>query len=115
MNADDFKKRTKRFALQIIRVVESLPKTATGYTIGGQLLKCGTSVGSNYRSSCRARSRRDFISKMSIVEEESDECLYWMELLIESGLVKAEILAEVMTEAEEILSMVVSSIRTARL
>ncbi len=115
MNADDFKKRTKRFALQIIRVIESLPKTATAYTIGGQLLRCGTSVDSNYRSACRARSRRDFISKMGIVEEESDESVYWMELLIESGLTKAEALADLMKEAKEILSMTVSSIRTARL
>jgi four helix bundle protein len=114
MNADEFKKRTKRFALEIIRVVESLPKTATAYTIGGQLLRCGTSVGSNYRSACRARSRRDFVNKMGIVEEESDECLYWMELLIEAAIVKVEFLCDVMAEGREILSMVVRSIRTAR-
>jgi len=86
MNQDEMKQRTKLFALGIIRPVESLPKGQTSKVLGRQLLKSGTSVGSNYRSACRAKSVADFISKMGIVEEEADESLYWMELLIEAGI-----------------------------
>ena len=84
MNQEEVKQRTKLFALGIIQLVESLPKERTAEVLGRQLLRSGTSVGSNYRSACRARSIPDFISKMSIVEEEADESLYWMELLIEA-------------------------------
>ncbi|PYV40899.1 MAG: four helix bundle protein [Acidobacteria bacterium] len=114
MNPDEFKKRTKAFALRIIRLVEALPKLPIPRAIGGQLLRSGTSVGANYRASCRARSRADFVSKMGIVEEECDESIYWMELLIESGQVKPARLEDLIKEASEILSLVVSSIRTAR-
>jgi len=114
MDAEDFKTRTKQFALRIIRLAESLPKSASARVLSGQLLRAGTSVGSNYRSACRARSRADFVAKMGIVEEECDESLYWMELLIEAKLVKPESLANLRKEGTEILSIVVSSIKTAR-
>jgi len=97
-----------------MRLVESLPKTLTARTIGGQLVRCGTSVGSNYRAACRARSRAEFISKMGIVEEECDESLYWMDLLTDTGLVKAKLLTDLREEGSELLSLVVSSIKTAR-
>src|SRR6266571_3220987 len=111
---DEFKKRTKRFALRVIRLIESLPTGKTANHIGGQLLRAGTSVGANYRAACRARSNADFCSKMGIVEEEADECMFWMELLIEAQLVRAKLLQSLMDEANEILSIVVASIRTAR-
>ena len=114
MSPEASKKRTKTFALRIIRLVEQLPKTAVAQVIGRQLLRCGTSVGANYRAACRARSRADFIAKLSIVEEECDESLYWMELLIESGAMKSKRLSLLMNEAGEILAMVVQSIHTAR-
>ncbi len=114
MGLDDLKKRTKQFALKIIAFVERLPKTRTACLIGGQLLRCGTSVGSNYRSACRARSLADFIAKMGIVEEESDESIYWMELLVESGQITLSSVADLLNEANEILSIMVSSIKTAR-
>ena len=114
MNPEEFKTRTKAFTLRVIRVVEALPKSGTAGVIGRQLLRSGSSVGANYRSACRARSRADFIAKMGIVEEECDESIYWMEVLIESGLIKPVLLDDLMNEAGEILSMVVSSIRTAR-
>ncbi len=85
MLADEMKKRTKAFALRVVRLVEVLPATRTADVIGKQLLRCGTSVGANYRAACRARSQADFISKMGIVEEEADETIYWIELLVESG------------------------------
>jgi len=114
MNPDDFKNRTRALALRIIRLVEALPKSKTSDVVGRQLLRCGTSVSANYRSVCRAKSRADFIAKMKIVEEECDETPYWMDLLIESGHVKATLLDGLMEEAEEIVSLVVASIKTAR-
>lgn len=114
MNVDDFKNRTKAFALRVIRLVEVLPKARVEDVIGRQLLRCGTSVGANYRSACRARSRADFVAKMKIVEEECDESLYWIDLLIESGLVDGGLLNDLMNEGDTILSMVVASIKTTR-
>ena len=111
---ENLKERTKQFALQIIKFVERLPKTNTTRVIGGQLVKSGTSVGANYRASCRARSTADFISKMGIVEEEADECLYWLELLVAAGLVTLEEASPLMDEASQLLSIAVSSIKTAR-
>lgn len=114
MTPDDFRARTKAFALRGIRLAEALPKSTTGHVIGKQLMRCATSVGANYRSACRAKSRADFVAKMRIVEEECDESLYWMELLVETGQVKAAALVDLMKEANEILSLVVTSIKTAR-
>ena len=118
MEADNskpqLKPRTKQFAIRTIRLVEALPATRTADVIGRQLLRSALSVGSNYRSACRARSRADFVSKMGIVEEEIDECLYWMEMLIEGGVMKQERFEPLMSEAGEIAAMVVASIRTAR-
>ena len=108
------KQRTKEFALRTVKIVEALPKRGTADVIGRQLLRSGTSVGANYRAACRAKSPADFISKMGIVEEEVDESLFWMELLIETGLVDESRLEDLMREAEEILAMTVSSIKTAR-
>ena len=114
MKEYDLKERTKRFALQIIKVVQGLPKGRTADILGGQLLRAGTSVGANYRSACRAESPADFVSKMGIVEEEADESIYWMELLIEAGIIKAAELEFLMREANELLAIAVSSIKTAR-
>ena len=113
MNADDFKRRTKEFALRIIRLVESLPNTRTASTIGNQLIRCGTSVGANYRAASRARSEADFIAKLGIVEEDADESMFWIELLIETEIVKKERLDSLLQEANEIVAMTVSSINTA--
>ena len=114
MNREDFKKRTKEYALRIIRLVESLPEDRVSRILGTQLLRAGTSVGANYRSSIRAKSRADFISKMNIVEEECDESLYWMELLIAAGKAAPKRLEALMQEGDEIVAIVVASIKTAR-
>ena len=108
------KKRTRAFALRIIRLVEALPKTKTDDVIGKQLLRCGTSVGANYRASCRAKSQADFIAKMGIVEEEADEAIYWMELLVEAGVVEKGRIASLLDEANQLVAIVVTSIKTAR-
>jgi four helix bundle protein len=115
MNRNDFKKRTKEYALRVIRLVESLPEDRASRILGDQLLRAGSSVGANYRSSVRAKSRADFISKMNIVEEECDESLYWMELLSDAGKVPPERLEALMQEGDEIIAIVVASIKTARL
>ena len=114
MNPDDFKQRTRTFALRVIRLVKALPRSTVGNVIGRQLLRCGTSVGANYRAACRARSRADFVAKMKIVEEECDESLYWIELLKESGEIEPALLKDLIEEADAILSLVVASIKTAR-
>lgn len=109
------KERTKAFALQIIRLVEELPRDRTADVLGRQLLNAGTSVGANYRAACRAKSPADFISKMGIVEEEADETIYWMELLVLSGLVRKSDITNLLDEANQIFAMTVSSIKTARM
>src|SRR5690349_7457903 len=114
MEQDYLQRRTKLFALRVIRLTQSLPRDRTADVIGRQLLRCGTTVGANYRAACRARSPADFIAKLGIVEEEADESLYWMELLLESKLVDQSLIAELIKEANELLSMTVASIRTAK-
>ncbi len=111
---DELKERTKQFALRVIRLASTLPEMPEGKVIRGQLLRCGTSVGANYRAAKRARSTADFINKMGIVEEEADETMYWIELTVESGLMDESRTADLYKEADEIVSMVVASINTAR-
>ncbi len=114
MNADEFKGRTKAFGLRVVRLVEALPRSRTADVIGKQLLRCGTSVGANYGAACRAKSPADFIAKLKIVEEECDESIYWMELIVEAGLMPENRVADLSKEANEILSMVAASLKTAR-
>ena len=111
---EQFKTRTKQVGLRIIRLVGALPVDTTGQVMGRQLLRCGTSIGANYRAACRAKSTADMINKLKIVEEEADETLYWLELLIESNLVPEHRLSELVAEVDEILAMTVASIKTLR-
>ena len=112
--AQDLKQRTKRFALDVIHFVEALPRNRTSDVLGRQLLRAGTSVGENYRAAKRAKSAADFISKMGLVEEEADECCYWLELLIEDGKVALNSAQPLLNEANELLAISVASINTAR-
>jgi four helix bundle protein len=114
MNEGEFKRRTKQLALRIIRLVEALPQSRTAEVIGKQLIRSATSVGANYRSACRGKSTADVIAKLSLVEEEADESLYWMELIVEAGLLPAEKLNNLVSETNEILAMTVASIKTLR-
>jgi len=114
MATSNLKKRTCEFALRVIRLVNTLPKDRAADVIGKQLLRCGCSVGANYRAACRAKSQADFIAKMAIVEEEADETMYWMDLLAESGLIKKDRIANLFDEANQLVAITVSSIRTAR-
>ena len=112
MNEQEFKQRTKALALRVIKLVSSLPKNTVSEVIGKQLIRSGTAVGANYRAACRARSTADLIAKLRIVEEEADECLYWMELIVEAKLVDVANLRSIMSETNEILAMTVASIKT---
>src|SRR6266498_4103865 len=98
MDEKEFKRRTRAIGLRVIRVVESLPKTLTADVIGRQLIRSGTSIGANYRAACRGVSRADVISKLGDVEEEADESIYWLELLIDSGIVSERKLRSLMKE-----------------
>ena len=114
MDERTFKHRTKLFALEVIRLVETLPRNKTSDVLGRQLLRSGTSVGANYRAACRGKSPADVVAKLSIVEEEADESIYWMELLVESGVVMPNRIDAITQEANELLAMTVASIKTIR-
>jgi len=110
----DLKDRTRAFALAVIQLVEDLPRGRTADAIGNQLLRAGTSVGANYRSACRARSRKEFVAKMGIVEEEADEAQFWLDLVVERRLGDGERVSGIRDEARQLVAITVSSIRTAR-
>ena len=111
---EELRNRTKKFALRIIRLFRSLPRSAEAQVLGKQLLRSGTSVGANYRAAGRARSRAEFVSKIGIVVEEADETVFWLECLIESGIVKKELSEDLLTEANELVAIFAASQRTAR-
>ena len=115
MTEQEFKKRTKDIALRIIKVVESLPKSWSAGVIGKQLLRSGTSVGANYRAACRSKSVADIINKLAIVEEEADESMFWIELLIEGGIIPATKLSALYDDIDEIVAMTVASIKTMKI
>jgi four helix bundle protein len=114
MNPEEMKLRTFRFGLATIQLAERLPKSGTGKILGNKLLRSGTSVGANYRAACRARSRADFISKMKIAEEECDETLYCLNVLMGSEIVKPDDTSKLEKEGDELLSIIVASIKTAK-
>ncbi len=110
----ELKDRTKRFALRIMKLVDALPKTLVGRTIGQQLIRSGTSVGANYRSACRGRSKAEFNSKIGIVLEEADESAFWLELIIEGNLMKKDAVIELLNEAIELTAIFTSCAKTGR-
>ena len=114
MNAEDLRKRLKVFALRIIKLSESLPNGNTGNTLGRQIIRSGTSPGANYRAACLGKSDKDFLNKLKIVEEELDETLYWLELIVESGLVKPNLLDDLIQENQELFKIIASSITTMK-
>ena len=114
MNPDELRERTKQFALRIINVVEALPKTVTGRAIGNQLIRCGTSVGANYRAACRGRSKAEFNSKLHIVLEEADESAFWLELIIEKELLPEKKVLTLLNESNELTKIFSKSYYTAK-
>jgi four helix bundle protein len=110
----DLKERTKAFALSVVRLVDDLAWSRATDVIGRQLLRAATSVAANYRSARRARSHREFLAKMGIVEEEADESAFWLELLSEAGLAEGTSVKDLSDEASQLVAITVASIRTAR-
>jgi len=114
MNQEQMKMRTKEFAKQVISLCRHLPATREGQLIGTQFFRAGTSVGANYRAACRARSKADFIAKLGIVLEETDESLYWLEILAENKIMDAGFLGGLTNEAKQLLAIFITSLNTAK-
>ncbi|MSU77859.1 MAG: four helix bundle protein [Gemmataceae bacterium] len=114
MDAEVMKARTKEFAKRIIRMCRKLPNSREGWRIGDQIFRSGTSVGANYRAACRGRSRADFIAKLGIVLKETDETLFWLELIVETEIMDASLLDPLMKECRELLAIFVASLNTAK-
>ncbi|MGO9209539.1 MAG: four helix bundle protein [Terriglobales bacterium] len=112
--AEQIKRRAKQFALRIIRLFRALPRAPEARVMGRQLLRCGTSVAANYRAVCRARSKAEFVAKIGVVVEEIDETVFWLEMLVEAGIVRANRMEPLLKEANELLAIFAASQRTAR-
>ncbi len=113
MDENELKTRTKHFALRAMKLVGALPETAVGRTIGNQLVRSATSVGANYRSACRGRSKPEFVAKLGIVVEEADESGYWLELIIEGELLSPKLVEPLLKEANELTAIMVASRKSA--
>ena len=111
---NDLKIRTKKFAVEIIRFIRLLPKNDEGFILGKQLLRSGTSVGANYRAACKAKSTADFINKITIVEEEADECCYWLELIIEAEILDKKNVENLLKEANELTAIFTAAGKTSK-
>lgn len=111
---EQLKLRTKQIGLEVIKLIDELPSKPSAWAIAKQIVRSSTSVGANYSAACRAKSTADFINKLKIVEEETDETQYWLEILEESGLVQSDRIEFIKKEVNEILSIVVSSIKTLK-
>jgi four helix bundle protein len=114
MTPRELRERTKRFAVDVIRLCRGLPTTVDGRVVSRQLVKAATSVAANYHSACRGRSRAEFIAKLGIVLEEADESLLWLELIVESGLVPKPRVEKLLNEADELTAIFATSLKTAR-
>jgi four helix bundle protein len=112
--AEALKQRTKQFALAVIALVRAFPTGEPARTVGGQLTRSATSIGANYRSACRARSRADFVAKIALVEEESDESGYWLEVARDVVLAPTTVVDPLLKEADELTAIFARSTMTAR-
>ena len=112
MTTNELKLRTKNFSILIINLVEKLPNSIAGKTIGNQIIRSGTSVGANYRAVCRARSDREFISKINIVLEEADETMFWLELIIDRKWFNENEVLNLLDEGNQLTAIFVSSLKT---
>jgi four helix bundle protein len=111
---EELRERTKQFAIRIIRLFRALPNVTDSQIMGKQLLRCGTSVGANYRAVCRSRSKAEFIARLGVVAEEADESVFWLELIEESKALNPKLLEEILKEARELSAIFSASLKTAR-
>jgi four helix bundle protein len=114
MNKHLLKTRTKDFALRIIRLANVMPNTTSGRAIANQIVRCGTSVGANYRSALRARSKAEFIAKLGIVLEEADECQYWLEIISESNILSQTKISKLYKEACELVAIFCTMLKSSK-
>ncbi|MCR4291453.1 MAG: four helix bundle protein [Candidatus Kuenenia sp.] len=114
MDKVQLQSRTKNFALRVFNMVEKLPKSKGTEVIIYQLIKASTSVAANYRAACRAKSRADFINKLKIVEEESDESLFWLEFIADLNLIDFKLLENLLKEADELVAIFTAAIKTTK-
>ncbi len=114
MDKEELKLRTKEFALNIIKLINSLPNTKDANVIAYQVMKSGTSIGANYRAALRGRSHAEFISKIGIVEEEADETVFWLELLVDSGISNTSFTKDLMNESIELTAIFTATGKTAK-
>lgn len=114
MTREEMKNRLKVFAVRVIKLVDKLPNTPAGRAIGNQVVRSGTSPGANYRAACIGKSDKDFLNKLKMVEEELDETIHWLEIIRDSGMIKAEKLQDLLQEANELYKIIVSSIVTLK-
>lgn len=112
--AKELQQRTKRFAVRMLRVYRSLKESSEGEIVGRQLFRAATSVAANYRAACRAKSRKDFIFKLGVVEEEADECQFWLEFISEAGMLSQSKLRDLASEASQLTAIFVASRQTAK-
>jgi four helix bundle protein len=111
---DQMKRRSKNIGLETIKLMETLPQKPVAWVLSKQILRSSTSIGANYRAAYRAKSNADFIYKLKIVEEETDETIYWLEILQESGMIPVAKTEKLISETKEVLAIVVSSIKSSR-
>ena len=114
MTPDELRARTKSFALRVVKLYRSSPRTADAQVMGKQLLRCGTSVAANYRASCRARSRAEFVARIGVVAEEADESGFWLEMLAEAEIVRMAMLKELLQESKELTAIFTATQQTTR-
>ena len=114
MTPEELRSRTKKFALRVVKLYRSLPRTPDAQVMGRQLLRCGTSVAANYRASCRARSKAEFASRVGIVVEEADESGFWLEMLVEADIVKAPLLEDLLRESKELTAIFTATVRSVK-
>jgi four helix bundle protein len=114
MTPEELRARTKSFALRIVKFYRSLPRTADAQVMGKQLLRCGTSVAANYRASCRGRSRAEFASRIGVVAEEADETGFWLEMLVDAGIVQPALLKDLLQESKELTAIFTATLQSVR-
>jgi four helix bundle protein len=113
MNAAELRQRSKTFSLRVLKLVGALPNNVQGRAIGSQLIRSGMSVGANYRAACKARSKAEFVAKIGVVEEEADESVFWMELIVESGMLREKVVESLLLEARQLAAIMARSRITA--
>jgi four helix bundle protein len=114
MTPEELRARTKLFALRVVKLYRSLPRTADAQVMGKQLLRCGTSVAANYRASCRARSRAEFAARIGVVTEEADESGFWLEMLVDAEIVRAALLNDILQESRELTAIFTATLQSVR-